>query len=73
MAEVRASSDHSHLKFILYGLAKVHLSEVFDISPQQLVAAARRSGLEDIIAKRADSRYESAWSNILVGRKLCGV
>jgi hypothetical protein len=42
----------------------VRLSEVFDISPQQLVAAARRSGLEGIIAKRADSRYESAGSNI---------
>jgi len=48
----------------------VRLSEVFDISPQQPVAAARRSGLEDIIAKRADSRYASAWSKILVGREL---
>ncbi|HEX6715749.1 MAG TPA: non-homologous end-joining DNA ligase [Pyrinomonadaceae bacterium] len=37
----------------------VRLSEVFNTSPKQLVAAAKRSGLEGVIGKRANSRYES--------------
>jgi DNA ligase D-like protein (predicted ligase) len=37
----------------------VRLSVVFNESPRRLVAAARRSGLEGVIGKRADSRYES--------------
>jgi DNA ligase D-like protein (predicted ligase) len=37
----------------------VRLSSVFPTSPSQLVAAARKSGLEGVVAKRADSRYES--------------
>jgi len=37
----------------------VRLSTVFDASPTQLIAAARKSGLEGVIAKRAGSRYET--------------
>jgi DNA ligase D-like protein (predicted ligase) len=37
----------------------VRLSPVFDETPQRLIAAAKQSGLEGVIAKRADSRYES--------------
>jgi len=37
----------------------VRLSAVFNASPHRLIAAAKKSGLEGVIAKRADSRYES--------------
>lgn len=37
----------------------VRLSSVFDASPKWLIAAAKKSGLEGVIGKRADSRYES--------------
>lgn len=37
----------------------VRLSSVFPTSPSQLIAAARKSGLEGVVAKRSDSRYES--------------
>jgi DNA ligase D-like protein (predicted ligase) len=37
----------------------IRLSPVFDTSPKRLIAAARKSGLEGVIGKRADSRYES--------------
>ena len=37
----------------------VRLSVVFNASPKELVAAAKKTGLEGVIAKRADSRYES--------------
>lgn len=37
----------------------VRLSAVFDASPNQLIAAAKKTGLEGVIAKRANSRYES--------------
>jgi bifunctional non-homologous end joining protein LigD len=37
----------------------VRLSAVFTASPKQLIAAAKKSGLEGIIAKRASSRYET--------------
>jgi DNA ligase D-like protein (predicted ligase) len=37
----------------------VRLSSVFNTSPSQLIAAAKRSGLEGVVAKRSDSRYES--------------
>lgn len=37
----------------------VRVSEVFNIPPKQLIAAAKRSGLEGVIGKRVDSRYES--------------
>lgn len=36
----------------------VRLSEVFDVPPQRLLAAARHHGWEGIIAKRAGSLYE---------------
>lgn len=36
----------------------VRLSEVFEVSAARLVEAVRRQGLEGIVAKRADSRYE---------------
>jgi len=37
----------------------VRLSVVFNASPNQLIAAAKQTGLEGVVAKRADSRYES--------------
>ena len=37
----------------------VRLSSVFLTSPKRLIAAAKKSGLEGVIAKRSDSRYES--------------
>lgn len=37
----------------------VRLSEIMNASPRALIAAARKAGLEGVIAKRADSRYES--------------
>ena len=37
----------------------VRLSAVFNESPKRLIAAAKKSGLEGVIGKRADSRYES--------------
>jgi len=37
----------------------IRLSAVFDASPKRLIAAAKKSGLEGVIGKRADSRYES--------------
>src|SRR5215217_8615938 len=37
----------------------VRLSAVFNTSPMRLIAAAKKSGLEGVVAKRADSRYES--------------
>ncbi|HKG58721.1 MAG TPA: non-homologous end-joining DNA ligase [Pyrinomonadaceae bacterium] len=37
----------------------VRLSEVLNASPKTLVAAARKAGLEGVIAKRSSSRYES--------------
>ena len=38
----------------------VRLSPVFNSSPNALIAAAKKAGLEGVIAKRADSRYESS-------------
>ncbi len=37
----------------------VRLSEVFNASPNQLIAAARQAGLEGVVAKRSISTYES--------------
>ena len=37
----------------------VRLSEVFEVSVARLVKAVKRQGLEGIVAKRADSRYEA--------------
>jgi bifunctional non-homologous end joining protein LigD len=37
----------------------VRVSEILHTSPRSLVAAARKAGLEGVVAKRADSRYES--------------
>jgi DNA ligase D-like protein (predicted ligase) len=37
----------------------IRLSAVFNTAPQRLIAAAKKSGLEGVIAKRSDSRYES--------------
>lgn len=37
----------------------VRLSAVFNTSPKQLIAAAKQTGLEGVIAKRGSSRYES--------------
>ena len=37
----------------------VRLSLVFDAPPNQLIAAAKKAGLEGVVGKRANSRYES--------------
>ncbi len=37
----------------------VRLSAVFNSSPNALISAAKKAGLEGVIAKRADSRYET--------------
>ncbi len=37
----------------------VRLSEVFEATPKQLIAAAKQAGLEGVIGKRANSTYES--------------
>lgn len=37
----------------------IRLSAVFKTSPKRLIAASKESGLEGVIGKRADSRYES--------------
>ena len=37
----------------------VRVSEILHTSPKSLIAAARKAGLEGVVAKRADSRYES--------------
>jgi DNA ligase D-like protein (predicted ligase) len=37
----------------------VRLSAVFKTSPGELIAAAKKAGLEGVIGKRADSRYEN--------------
>lgn len=37
----------------------VRLSAVFNVPAKRLIAAARKSGLEGVIGKRAESRYES--------------
>lgn len=37
----------------------VRLSSIFDATASEMVAAAKRAGLEGVIAKRAESRYES--------------
>src|ERR1051325_173610 len=37
----------------------IRLSEIFDATPNQLIAVAKQAGLEGVIGKRADSRYES--------------
>lgn len=37
----------------------VRLSAIFDESPNRLIAAARNAGLEGVVGKRTDSRYET--------------
>lgn len=37
----------------------VRLSQVFEATPKQLIAAAKQAGLEGVIGKRASSTYES--------------
>src|SRR5829696_297368 len=47
-------------KYALPGMGDpVRLSSIFNVSAKQLIAAAKKSGLEGIIAKRSASRYES--------------
>lgn len=56
LAERRSLLEGSALK----GMRDpVRLSAVFDASPNQLIAAAKKTGLEGVIAKRGGSRYES--------------
>ncbi len=47
-------------RYALQGMRDpVRLSHVFTTSAKRLIAAAKQTGLEGVIAKRADSRYES--------------
>ena len=47
-------------RYVLKGMRDpIRLSAVFNTSPKRLIAAAKQSGLEGVIGKRADSRYES--------------
>src|ERR1043165_8417426 len=47
-------------QYVLKGMRDpIRLSAVFNTSPKRLVAAAKKSGLEGVIGKRAGSRYES--------------
>ena len=46
--------------YVLKGMRDpIRLSAVFNTSATRLIAAAKKSGLEGVIGKRADSRYES--------------
>ena len=46
--------------YVLKGMRDpIRLSAVFNTSPGRLIAAAKNSGLEGVIGKRSDSRYES--------------
>jgi bifunctional non-homologous end joining protein LigD len=46
--------------YVLKGMRDpIRLSAVFNTSPEPLIAAAKKSGLEGVIGKRAGSRYES--------------
>ncbi|MEA2204916.1 MAG: bifunctional non-ous end joining protein LigD [Blastocatellia bacterium] len=45
-------------KYALDGLQE-RLSATFSAKPKQLIAAARKSGLEGVVAKRAKSHYEA--------------
>src|ERR1051325_4911225 len=46
------------LKVFDWNREPVRLSETFEVSVPRLVKAVRRQGLEGVVAKRADSRYE---------------
>jgi len=51
----------------------VRLSATFTADPKHLIAAARESGLEGIVAKRANSRYEAgersgAWAKYRINK-----
>ena len=47
-------------KYALPGMRDpMRVSSIFNVSAKQLIAAAKKSGLEGIIAKRVDSSYES--------------
>lgn len=47
-------------RYALKGMREpIRLSPVFNESPRRLIAAAKKSGLEGVIGKRGDSRYES--------------
>src|ERR1041385_5811980 len=47
-------------QYVLKGMRDpIPLSAVFNASPKRLIAAAKKTGLEGVIGKRADSRYES--------------
>jgi DNA ligase D-like protein (predicted ligase) len=56
LAERRILLERSALKDMR---DPVRLSVVFNVSPNQLIAAAKKTGLEGVIAKRAASKYES--------------
>ncbi len=51
------------LKQILEQTDHIRVSEHFETSGAEMLEAARQAGLEGIVAKRADSKYESRRSN----------
>ena len=60
------------LKEILEPSERVQYSEHFTADPGQMLEAARQAGLEGVIAKRADSTYESRRSKEWVKVKVVG-
>jgi DNA ligase D-like protein (predicted ligase) len=61
------------LKSIKLSSGWIRISEQFDISADQMLAAVRQQGLEGVVAKRKDSLYEpgkrtGSWSKFRVNR-----
>ena len=46
------------MKSVLKLLPPLRLSDPFDISPDAMISAVRKQGLEGVVAKRKDSLYE---------------
>jgi bifunctional non-homologous end joining protein LigD len=60
-------------KYFKARASHLRLSAVLEAAPKDLIAAVKAQGLEGIIAKRADSRYESgersgAWVKFRVNK-----
>lgn len=66
-------SDRKHaLAAILTPNERVQISEHFDVPGDQMLEAARQMDLEGIIAKQADSKYESRRSSCWLKIKITG-
>jgi bifunctional non-homologous end joining protein LigD len=61
------------LKSIKLRSPRIRVSEQFDISADQMLAAVRQQGLEGVVAKRKDSLYEpgkrtGSWAKLRINR-----